>query len=109
MEMSFDKLDLDSLPIGERKFIDMVVCGLYAAYGAGFEAEWATLAHLANHFRHLNEFANIALMRVGSGGRFEGAALGDAEFVLLTKDSMGDQWKPPVDAEEGTRIYPAQF
>lgn len=109
MEMGFDKLDPDTLPSGERKFIGMVAGGFFAAYGIGFEAEWATLAHLGNHFRHLNEFANIALMRVGSGGRFEGAALGDTEFVLLTKDSMGAGWAPPEDADEGTRTYPAQF
>src|SRR5688572_4955703 len=86
----------------------MIVGGGYAAYGAGFGAEWATLAHLANHFRHLNEFADNALMRVGSGGRFEGAGLGDAEFVLLPKDSMGERWRPPEDAEEGTRLCPAR-
>lgn len=109
MEMDIGKLDLDRLPPGERTFIDLVASSMFLAYGAGFRAEWATLAHLGHHFMHLNEFANIALMRVGSGGRFEGAALGEAEFVLLTKDSMGDGWVPPVDGEFGTRIYPAAY
>ena len=111
MEMDTNKLDINSLPSGERKFMGMITGGIYATYGAGFMAEWATLAQLANHFRHLNDYANIALLRVGSGGRFEGAALGDAEFVLLTRDDLGPEWEPPEDEDEdeGTKLWPAQF
>lgn len=109
MEMDPTKLDLDSLPRGERRFIDLIVSGIYPAYGAGFMAEWATLNQLAQHFRHLNEYANIALLRVGSGGRFEGGALGETEFVLLTKDDMGPDWAPGEDAEEGYKLWSPQF
>lgn len=109
MEMDITKLDLDSLPSGESKFIGLVISSNLAAYGAGFSAEQTTLAHLSNHFRYLNEFANVALLRVGSGGRFEGAALGDTEFVLLTKDSMGEDWVCPPDDQNGCKIYPHQY
>lgn len=109
MEMAYGKLDPATLPPGEQKFLSMIAGGSYPTYGAGFMAEQATLYQLANHFMHLNEFANVALLRVDSGGRFEGAALGDAEFVLLTKDSMGDSWVPPADGEFGTRVYPHHY
>ena len=109
MEMDISKLDVNSLPSGERKFIDLIVSSNFAAYGVGYAAEQVTVAHLQNHFRYLNEFANVALLRVGSGGRFEGAALGDTEFVLLTKDSMGDDWQPPSEEEFGSKIYPADY
>jgi hypothetical protein len=108
VEMSLDKLDINGLPSGESRFLDIIASGVYLAYGGGFEAELATLQRLANHFMHLNDFANIALLRVGSGGRFEGAGLGDSEFVLLTKDSMGEGWQPP-DGEFGTRVYPTAY
>lgn len=107
--MSLEKLDINSLPSGERKYLDIIAQGVYPTYGVGFGAELATLQHLANHFMHLNEYANIALLRVGSGGRFEGAGLGDSEFVLLTKDSMREGWQPPPDGEFGTRVYPAAY
>ncbi len=103
------KLDLASLPAGERRFIGVIAGGFFPAYGVGFVAELATLNQLADHFRYLNEFANVALLRVGSGGRFEGAALGETEFVLLTQDSMGDDWAPPAPDENGTRVYPHQY
>ena len=110
MEMDISKLDVNSLPSGERKFIDLIVSSNFAAYGVGYAAEQVTVAHLQNHFQYLNEFANVALLRVGSGGRFEGAALGDTEFVLLTKDSMGDDWQPPSEEGEfGSKIYPADY
>jgi hypothetical protein len=109
VEMSLDKLDVNTLPTGERRFLEIVACGCYPAYGGGFEAEFATLRHLALHFMHLNEFANVALLRVGSGGRFEGAGLGDSEFVLLTKDSMGEGWQPPPESGFGTRLYPSAY
>jgi len=107
--MDIMRLDLDSLPAGERKFIDLIVGSNFAAYGVGFAAEQVTLAQLSNHFQYLNEFANVALLRVGSGGRFEGAALGDTEFVLLTKDSMGDGWVRPTGDQLGSREYLHQY
>ena len=109
MEMDINKLDVNSLPSGERKFIDLIIGSNFGAYGVGYVAEQATLAQLGNHFRHLNEFANVGLLRVGSGGRFEGAALGDTEFVLLTKDSMGDGWQPPSENEAGSKTYPSAY
>lgn len=107
--MSLTKLDVNSLPGGEKTFIDLVASGIYPAYGVGFDAELATLNHLARYFMHLNEFANVALLRVGSEGRFEGAGLGDSEFVLLTMDSMGEGWEPGADGNFGTRVYPAAY
>ena len=101
MEMNINKLDISSLPNGERKFVDLIISSTFAAYGVGYAAEQMTLTHLRNHFRDLNECANIALLRVGSGGRFEGAALGDTEFVLLTKDSMDADWQPISEEEVG--------
>jgi len=109
MEMDNTRLDLSTLPPGELRFLTEICDRIFPAYGAGFEAELATLRHLSFHFLHLNEFANIALLRMGSGGRFEGAAVGETEFVLLTKDSMGDDWEPPEEDEEGHRIYPPAY
>src|SRR5207247_1841245 len=43
VEMRLDKLALDGLPKGERKFLELIAGGMYPAYGAGFEAELATL------------------------------------------------------------------
>ena len=73
MEMDCTKLDPSTLPPGELEFLTHIIGGIYVAYGAGFEAELATLRLLAAHFTYLNEFANVALLRMGSGGRFEGA------------------------------------
>lgn len=109
MEMDNSKLDPSTLPPGELRFITEIYDRIFPAYGAGFEAELGTLRQLAVHFSHLNEFANIALLRMGSGGRFEGAALGETEFVLLTKDSMGDDWERPDEDEAGHRVYPPDY
>jgi hypothetical protein len=84
LEMNLDKLKLDDLPLGEKRFVAELIASQSALYGAGFSAELGTLAQLADHFQQLNEWDNVALVRIGSGGRFEGAALGEAEFVLLT-------------------------
>ena len=109
MDMTLDWPEVETLPSGELKFLNMIAGLNLAAYGVGYVGEQATLAQLQNHFRYLNEFANVALLRVGSGGRFEGAALGDAEFVLLTKDTMGPEWEPGVEGESGWNVYPSQF
>ena len=109
MEMDLNNLDINTLPTGEQRFIQSIASGCYLAYAMGFQMERATLGQLANHFMYLNEFANIALMRIGSGGRFEGAGLGDCELVLLTKDSMGERWEPSDDDGFGRRVYPAQY
>ena len=109
MDMPLNWPEIETLPSGELKFLKMIVDSGLAAYGGGYAGEQATLALLQNHFRRLNEFANVALLRVGSGGRFEGAGLGDAEFVLLTKDSMGPEWEPGVEGEAGWNVYPSQF
>ena len=38
------------------------------------------------------------------------AYLGDTEFVLLTKDSMGEDWQPPSEEDEfGSKIYPSDY
>jgi hypothetical protein len=74
LEMDLTKLDPETLPEGEKRFLAEVIGLKSTAYGAGFMAEWGTLAHMANHFQYLNEWDNVALVRLGSGGRFEGAA-----------------------------------
>ena len=109
MDMPLDWPEIGSLPSGELKFIKMIVDSSLAAYGGGYTAEQLTLVLLQNHFQYLNEFANVALLRVGSGGRFEGAGLGDAEFVLLTMDSMPTEWKPGVKGDPGSKVYPPDY
>lgn len=109
MEMPTDQATIETLPIGEQQFVRLIVKSTFAAYGVGYLAEQATLVQLQNHFRYLYEYANVALLRVGSGGRLEGAALGDTEFVLLTKDSMGQSWRAPPDDEPGCKVYPPDF
>ena len=109
MEMDISKLNPATLPMGELRFLTNIQERIFPAYGAGFAAELDTLRQLAGHFAHLNQFANIALLRMGSGGRFEGAALGETEFVLLTKDSMGDGWIALDEDDDGPRLYPPAF
>ncbi len=114
MDMPTSTEELASLPQGEQRFVSLIIGGNFAAYGVGFAAEQATLAQLRHHHRELNRFSNIALLRVGSGGRFEGAGLGDTEFVLLTVDAIedGEQSFETVDAADQSKLkfnYPAQF
>jgi hypothetical protein len=107
MEMDLAKLDAEALSDGEKAFIAALASMTVVGYGAGYLAEQATLGLLAKHFRHLNQFANVTLLRVGSGGRFEGAGLGDTELCLLTKDSMREDLPQPTENQSELRIYPA--
>lgn len=69
MEMDLKKLDPEELPEGERSVPAEVSASMSTAYGAGFTAEWTTLARVANHFQYLNEWDNVAVVRIGGGGQ----------------------------------------
>jgi hypothetical protein len=114
MEMPTSPEELAKLPEGEQRFVSLIVNGNFAAYGVGFSAEQATVLSLRNHHRQFNQFSNIALLRVGSGGRFEGSGLGETEFVLLTTDSSEYQGLvckeiDGLDEDELKRDYPPTF
>ena len=42
VEMDVSRLDIDSLPSGERKFIDLIIGSSFGAYGVGHMGEQAT-------------------------------------------------------------------
>jgi hypothetical protein len=99
MEMDLEKLDPSIMPEGEIRFVRQMLAHSSPAYGAGFMAEHLTLHLMAERFDYVNEWDNVALVRIGSGGRFEGAALGEAEFLLLTKPEMNRSY--PLDKLQG--------
>lgn len=86
MEMDLEKLDLDALPDCEKAFIGGMLQTTAPLYQAGFNFEWAMKNLCANHFRYIGEYDNLALLRTGSGGRFDGTGLGDADLILLSSE-----------------------
>lgn len=87
--MALDKLRDEDLPDGEKEFIAAVLDLAVPDYAAGFAAEQRLQEFLNGHFSYLNQYSDLALLRIGSSGRYEGFALGEAEFVLLVRLGHG--------------------
>lgn len=87
MEMALEKLDSTSLPEAELQFISALQQLPLTAYTVGFAVEHAVNQLLGARWCCLGQYDDLAMLRVGSGGRYEGLALGDGEYILLTRDN----------------------
>jgi hypothetical protein len=106
MEMDITKLDPATLPQGEVEFIQILLGNSFPFYNTGYHGEQAIHQLLAVQLHHQFDYQNVALLRTGSGGRYEGAGVGEHEFILLTKQAG----EPPRFPHEyfGTLIDVAQ-
>jgi hypothetical protein len=86
--MDLMKLDLDSLPDCEKAFIGGMLQTTALFYQAGFNFESNMNILCANQFRYIGNYDNLALLRTGSGGRFDGTGLGDADLILLSSENL---------------------
>lgn len=84
MEMDISKLNAEDMPALEKALIAEMSFRFPAGYLFSFSVEENTNIMARDHFKYLNQFSNIALLRAGSGGRLDGAGVGDQEFILLT-------------------------
>ncbi|WP_440054267.1 hypothetical protein ACSLBF_15555 [Pseudoalteromonas sp. T1lg65] len=84
MEMDIRKLEINSLPVTEKILIAHLQRMFPTGYLFGFSAEENTNILAQSRFSHLNTISNVALLRAGSGGRMDGAGVGDQDFILLT-------------------------
>ena len=90
MEMALDKLSDEEMPDDEKEFIAAVRDLDVPEYATGFCSEQNLQKFLRYHFSYLNQYSDLALIRTGSSGRYEGFALGDAEFVLVVSPGHGE-------------------
>ncbi|HIF9496027.1 TPA: hypothetical protein ACX6SJ_000429 [Photobacterium damselae] len=88
MEMRLDQLNPNDMPEAEHKFIQKINSHDLLFQLAAFHAEEAILQSARVKYKHLNNCSNVVIARVGSGGRFDGAAVGDQEFLIITKPCM---------------------
>lgn len=85
MEMRLDRLDYNDLPESEIKFIAAMMQSKSLFQNVSFRAEEAIQAIFSFNFKQYNKYNNVVICRIGSGGRFDGAAVGDQEFVIVSK------------------------
>lgn len=92
MEFDLSKLNPKQLSEGECKFLrEMAKAENLAPFYAGsFWLEQVVLQKFREKWSELNEFENIALIRVGSGSRLDGGGYGDNELIFLAKTSTTD-------------------
>lgn len=94
MEMDITKLDPATLPEGEVEFLRILLQESFPFYNTGFHGEQAIHRLLATHLHNQFDYQNVALLRTGSGGRYEGAGVGEHEFILLTTNAEGPSTFP---------------
>lgn len=87
--MALHKQRYDDLPDGEKEFIAAVQDLAVPDYAAGFSVEQRLQEFVNHYFSYLNQYSDLALLRIGSSGRYEGFALGEAEFVLVVRPGHG--------------------
>lgn len=105
MEMNIDRLDLNELPDCEKSLIAHLRKLFPAAYIHSFAIEERTNLAASTIFENLNEIENIALLRTGSGGRLDGAGVGDHDFILLFNSKLSSSSsKRVVNEKEILRI-----
>lgn len=90
MEMDLSKLPLPALPPDEQKFVRALQGVSRVFYSLQFLGEQAVNTVLAHTHESWNRYANVAILRVGSGGRLEGGAMGSTELIVLTKSAQSD-------------------
>lgn len=93
--MNLDNLSIEDLPDAEKEFIAILLQSRSITYDAGYTFEAAMQLSARNYFANLDSVPNISLARIGSGGRYEGAGVGEQELLLVTRDSAG-----PADFSE---------
>jgi hypothetical protein len=86
MEMNIDKLDLEKLPRLEIELLRTMMRTDSMAYAGGYGLESAINVIEAQKFNFLNNIQGVALLRVGSGSRLDGAGVGSQEFIVLTEN-----------------------
>lgn len=88
MEMDIRNLDLNELPPLELELMSVLERGKSIAYSAGYSLELYLNAIGTLDFSFLKDIEGIALIRVGSGARLDGAGIGEHEFIVLTKNKF---------------------
>ena len=94
MDMDLGSLDHDKLPDSEKAFIGGMLQNTAPFYEAGYYFEWAVKNLCAEQFQHVGKYDNLSLLRTGSGGRFDGSGLGDADLILLSSDEVSEASYP---------------
>ncbi len=105
MEMNIDLLDLNELPDCEKALIAELRNLFPIAYIHSYATEERTNLAASAIFRNLNEIENISLLRTGSGGRLDGAGVGDHDFILLFDSNItSSSSKQVVNEKEVLKI-----
>ena len=88
--MNLAKLPLASLPADEQEFVRSLQAASRVFYSLQFLGEQAVNNILASSYESWNRYSNVAIVRVGSGGRLEGGALGNTELIVFSRPAKSD-------------------